>query len=341
MFYVIEMSFVAQSVILNQSLDEGIPEIEHFRFESNSIDSSELEVGDIFVKVIVLSADPYLRGRIRTSDSLGAKSANSTIHPGQRINGFVAGVVLFSKRNDWKPGDLFGAHLPFTTYQIIKGESLDKTIIWNLSEYIELKDISYGIGVLGMTGATAYGGVFDVLRPKTGETIFISAASGAVGGTAGMIAKAAFDCVAIGSCGGPEKCNIVKNIYKFDHAIDYKKLTNSTELVTALKEVSPNGIDMYFENVGGFHFDAALEVLRPAGRIGLCGQIKEYNQLEAPACSINPLKMIYSNQRIEGFSTAPWISNPRWRDKFLQDMSKWLREGKLIVSCSNYFREIV
>lgn len=178
-----------------------------------------------------------------------------------------------------------------------------------------------------MPGSTAYGGLIDILRPEAGQTIFISAASGAVGSVVGMIAKKVFGCKTIGSCGGPEKCAMLIEKFGFDHAIDYKTCNNADELTAALKAVAPEGIDMYFENVGGIHFDAAFASLRSGGRIAVCGAISEYNNKVAIGNKINIFHMIYTNQRIEGFVCSPWLAGKR--GNFLADVSQWFKEGKL------------
>lgn len=276
----------------------------------------------MLVKILVMSADPYLRGQIKSTGSL---------KKGQVMEGFVGGKVIASCNDKWLEGDLFGAKLPFTSIQVLSNEAMSNTVMWKLTGLIAEKDISRAIGVLGMPGSTAYGGLVDVLRPNEGETIFISAASGAVGGLVGMIAKSVYNCTVIGSCGGPEKCRIVKEKYGFDHAIDYKKASNKEELAALLKEVAPDGIDMYFENVGGIHFEVAFEALRTGGRIAVCGQIASYNTAAADyvPLSINPMQMIYTAQRIEGFVCFPWLSGAK--GTFLKSMSEWLKQDKLVV----------
>jgi NADPH-dependent curcumin reductase CurA len=244
-------------------------------------------------------------------------------------SGFVVGRVVASNGNtNWNLGDTFGANLPFTTVQNLSADALQKTLMWKLTGLVSDEELSLGLGVLGMPGSTAYGGLVDVLAPKEGETIFISAASGAVGSLVGMLAKRVFNCTVIGSCGGPEKCALIKEKFGFDHAIDYKTLSGADDLMTALKQVAPDGIDMYFENVGGFHFEAAFNSLRPHGRIAVCGGISQYNS-HPDLNSINPMKMVYTFQRIEGFVCGPWLSGKK--GNFLRDMHQYLREGKLIA----------
>ena len=180
-----------------------------------------------------------------------------------------------------------------------------------------------------MPGSTAYGGLIDVLKPEKGQVIFISAASGAVGSLVGMIAKTVYDCIVIGSCGGEEKCKLIKEKFGFDHAIDYKVVNDKEKMKAALKAAAPHGIDMYFENVGSYHFEAAFESLKPYGRVAVCGGIANYNEKVYPKVEINPMQMIYTFQRIEGFVCGPWLSGTK--GNFLTDMNKWRLEGKLIA----------
>jgi NADPH-dependent curcumin reductase CurA len=176
-----------------------------------------------------------------------------------------------------------------------------------------------------MTGCTAHGGLLEVLRPKRDETLFISAASGAVGALVGMLAKQLFNCKVIGSCGTDEKCRLVKEKYGFDHAINYKTVSDKDALIAALKDVAPEGIDMYFENVGGYHFEAAYESLRPKGRIAICGIISQYNDATVPKYEFDPVKAIYQQQRIEGFLCFDWL----YQGTFVKEMGEFLKEGKI------------
>lgn len=245
------------------------------------------------------------------------------------MTGFVAGKVLASKNASWKVDDLFGASLPFSTYIIVPAEHLQKTVMWKLTDFITESQISYGIGVLGMPGATAYGGLVDTLRPKKGETIFISAAAGAVGGLVGQLAKTLYDCKVIGSCGGAAKGKLIKEEFGFDHSIDYKACKDKDELVAALKEAAPKGIDMYFENVGGIHFEAAMESLANHGRVAVCGMIDIYNDAVPSPCTFWPMKMIYTSQRVEGFISTTWLTGQK--GDWLASMNQWLKEGKINV----------
>jgi NADPH-dependent curcumin reductase CurA len=180
-------------------------------------------------------------------------------------------------------------------YIIVTPELLKQILIWKLTDYFTEDKISYGIGVLGMPGATVYGGLVETLRPLQGETIFISAAAGAVGGMVGQLAKALYNCKVIGSCGGTAKGKLITEEWGFDHAIDYKTIKDKDELVAALKAVAPEGIDMYFENVGGIHFAASMDCLKNYGRVAVCGMIDIYNDTIPEPCNFWPMKMIYSS----------------------------------------------
>jgi NADPH-dependent curcumin reductase CurA len=323
-----DLSLTSQSIVLKEFVDSGLPEPDHFKIQAELFDEekakSDLQDGGFIVEVKALSVDPFQRATIRSDGK-----HKSAVKVGEPLNGFVVGNITHSKNSHWKVGDLFGAGLPFVTRQIVTPEILKKTAIWKLTGHVTDENLTYGLGILGMPGSTAYGGLTDILRPKKGETIFISSASGTVGGLVGMMAKQIFECKTIGSCGGPAKGEFIKNVYGFDHAIDYKQAKSVDDLVIMLKEVAPKGIDMYFENVGGIHFEAAFQSLRPGGRIAVCGFISEYNNDIPNLSSFNPMNMIYTHQRIEGFVCIPWLIGKR--GTFLADVSKWLKEGKLVV----------
>jgi len=311
-------------------LNEGIPGPEHFEILKTSVKASDLPDGGILLDVLVMSVDPYLRGGLKNRNPLSGKEGTGS---GRRImSGFVAGKVIASKSDKWVVGDLLGASLPFSTVQIVSAEAMAKTLSWKLTEYLDESQISLGVGAMGMPGSTAYGGLIDVLRPIKGQTIFVSAASGAVGSIVGQIAKHAYNCTVIGSCGGPKKNAYIKERYGFDHAVDYKALPKDhaagVEALTAkLKECAPKGIDMYFENVGGVHFEAALAALRPRGRIAVCGCISGYNAKESPKNRLSIGQLIYTFQRIEGFVCMPWLSGQKGH--FLRDMAAWIGAGKV------------
>lgn len=300
-------------------MDTGIPQPDHFRLEETTVKSIQNE-GDILVKVLFMSADPYLRSQV----SPGGKK------PGDAMVGYIVGKVIESKNETWPTDYLIGAHLPFSTIQIVSKEALAKAMAWNLTPYVNEDNCSLGLSIFGMPGATAYGGVTDMLRPKDGgKTLFVSAAAGAVGGMVGQIAKNVYNLKTIGSCGGSEKCRMIKEVYGFDESIDYKAAEGSAETLTSLlREKAADGIDMYYENVGGIHLEAAFNNLNPHGRIAVCGMISQYHD-KAPTNRLNLMKMIYTFQRIEGFVCTPWLTGRK--GNFLKDMSQWWNEGKVSI----------
>lgn len=326
------LSTTTKTVWLKAPLDEGCPGPEHFEIRTKNIRTDALNDGELILKVMVMSADPYLRGQIKSKNPL-TSSKNATEPPKARaMRGFVAGKIMRSKNKEWVVGDYMGAALEFSTVQRLSEEDLKKTVSWKLTGMVTDETISLGVGVLGMPGSTAYGGLIDVLRPIKGQTLFVSAASGAVGSIVGQIGKNVFGLTTIGSCGGPEKAVYIKKKFGFDASIDYKKLTGSHEkrvedLTAELKRCAPEGIDMYFENVGGVFFESALAALRPHGRIAVCGCISGYNAKERPMSKLYIGQMIYTFQRIEGFVCSPWLRGER--GNFLKDMGKWVKEGKV------------
>jgi NADPH-dependent curcumin reductase CurA len=322
------MSSIAKSVILIDYVEEGLVGPEHFNITESTVPELTAS-GGIRVELAGISPDPFLRGRIKKP--VGSASTLETIRPGFPMVGFVVGkVTAVIDNSNWAVGDIFGAYLPFVTVQNLGPEDLKARLLWKLTGKLTEDRLNLGLGIYGMPGSTAYGGLIDVLRPikGKGEVIFISAASGAVGSLVGMIAKNVYGCKVIGSCGGPEKCALITSKFGFDHAIDYKKINNKDELKAALKDVAPDGIDMYFENVGGMHFEAAYESLRVKGRIAVCGGISGYNDAVTPPVSVNIMSMIYSFNRIEGFISWPWLSGAQ--GNFLEDMHGFVQAGHVL-----------
>lgn len=312
----------ATTVCLKHFVPEGVPTPKDFEMKQSVVPKTVTD-GQLLVQILCMSPDPYLRNRIK-SEANAAGNAG----PGMPMTGFVSGQVIESKHPDWKTGDLFGASLPYSTVQIVDLSS-PGVLIWPLKS-IGIDQISLGVGCLGMPGATAYGGLIDILACNKGETIWVSAAAGAVGSMVGMLAKNVFGCKVIGSAGGPEKCKMVVEKFGFDACVDYREAKGDTKkLVAMVKEVAPEGIDTYFDNVGGFHFEAATAVLRSAGRIALCGAIAAYNDAVPLPANLYTMKMIYTGQRIEGFVCLPWLTGKR--GAFYKEMPKWVSEGKIVV----------
>ena len=320
-------SISLKRIILKTRFDQGLPNARHFSEEESTFDLEEAKAlirdGEVLIRVKAISVDPYLRLDVKTS-SLGFGAV-----PGEVMKGFVVAEVISSKNEEWRIGDIFGSELPFMNYLTINASQLAHLNVWRLNDYVTKSTFTYGAGVLGMPGATAYGGLIDVLQPKAEETIFISAASSAVGGIVGMLAKNLFNCTVIGSCRGKEKCDLITTHYRYDYAIDTTEITQKSDIIQRLVTLAPQGIDMYFENVGGVLFEAVMEVLNPGGRAALCGWISEYNHIPSIPISINPFSMIMKQQRVEGFLPFRWLYSER--GNFLSDMHDWIKEGKIKV----------
>ena len=239
---------------------EGMPEDSCWKINKESITS--LEANEILIQVKYLSIDPYMRGRMNEGASYAAAAKL-----GEAMTGETVGEVVESNSNLFKVGDRVCAHKGWQTF--IKVKDTDPTLFKVPSSNLNL---STYLGTVGMPGRTAYFGLNRVGKPKSGETVVVSAASGAVGTVVGQLAKS-YGCYVVGIAGGPEKCSYVKDVLKFDECIDYK----AGNLNQALKDACHNGIDIYFENVGGEVTRAVAPLLNPDSRVPICGFISQYN----------------------------------------------------------------
>jgi len=247
--------------VLLASYPEGWVTESNFRVESAPIPKPA--EGEVLVKNLWLSLDPYMRGRMSQQ-----KSYVKGVEIGDVMSGETAGEVVESKHPKFKPGDKVTAPSGWQLYWCGKGEMLTKVDASKVS-------LSYFLGCLGMPGRTAYFGMKDICEPKPGETVVVSAASGAVGSVVGQLAKA-WGCRAVGIAGGKAKCDYVVKELGFDACIDYK----AGNLYDQLKAACPKGVDALFENVGGEILDTVLRLMNPRGRITICGLISDYNAKE-------------------------------------------------------------
>ncbi|KAL6226065.1 hypothetical protein ACLB2K_000030 [Fragaria x ananassa] len=254
----------------------------------------------LVVKNLYLSCDPYMRGRMTKHDR---PSYVQSFNPGQTVTGYGVAKVLESGDPKFKPGDLVWGPTGWEEYSVITAtESLFK---------IHHTDVplSYYTGLLGMPGMTAYAGFFEVCSPKKGETVYISAASGAVGQLVGQFAKLT-GCYVVGSAGSKEKVDLLKNKFGFDEAFNYK---DEPDLDAALRRYFPDGIDIYFENVGGKMLDAVLPNMRLKGRIAVCGMISRE-------------RIQRTRVRMEGFLVSSYC---HLYGKFLETVLPAIKEGKI------------
>jgi len=287
----------------------GYPKESDFKLVETPIPTPE--EGQVLVKTLYLSVDPYMRGRMNQSRSY----APNVEHNEVMIGGVIAQVVE-SKHSEFEIGDIVNAHIGWQEYGVAKGEELrqiDPT----------LAPISTGVGILGMPGLTAYFGLLEVGQLKENETVFVSGAAGAVGSVVGQIAKIK-GCRVVGSAGTDEKIKFVLEDLGFDAAFNYK---NVTDYNAKLVELCPDGIDVYFDNVGGPITDAVFPNLRIKGRVVICGQISQYN-LEKPETGPRFLwHLITKRARIEGFLVFDFVER---HPQALKQMAEWLQQGKLI-----------
>ncbi|RMJ14861.1 hypothetical protein CDV36_005484 [Fusarium kuroshium] len=277
-----------------------IPEVylvpgEHIVVEDRplDLDSAPLE-GGILLKVFYSSLDPYIRDRTRDPAIEDFISALDVDTP---IVSAIVGRVIRSESEKYQTGDLvmafYGDH---SEYALIKGDKLEDAGLWKISNPHKL-DITYFLGVLGMAGATAFQGLYNIGKPKKGETIFVSAVSGAVGQLVGQLAKAE-GLKVIGSAGSQAKIDFVVNELGFDGAFNYK----TEEPNEALKRLAPEGIDIYWDGVGGPQLDAALLALKPYGRIVSCGTMVMYHQMPEDLYGVKNLWVLTNKYlKMEGF----------------------------------------
>ncbi|GJW34167.1 NADP(+)-dependent 2-alkenal reductase-like protein [Tanacetum coccineum] len=274
--------------------------------------------GVLLVKNLYLSCDPYMRGRM--TKTVGSYVDSFT--PGSPLTGYGVAKVLESGHANFKKGDLIWGFTGWEEYSIINApEGLFK---------IEHTDVplSYYTGILGMPGMTAYIGFYDICTPKKGEYVFVSAASGAVGQLVGQFAKLS-GCYVVGSAGTKEKVDLLKNKFGFDEAFNYKE---EQDMDAALKRYFPEGIDIYFENVGGKMLDAVLLNMRLNGRISVCGMISQYN-LEQGEGVRNLFTLVTKRVRMQGFIV---FDHYHKYPKYLEMIIPLIKNGTI-----NYIEDIV
>ncbi|KAJ1395451.1 hypothetical protein SESBI_33409 [Sesbania bispinosa] len=267
----------------------------------------------VLLKNLYLSCDPYMR--ILMNKMEGPEGFH-TFSPGSPLTGFGVSKVLESGHPDYKKDDLVWGITKWEEYSLVPS-----TLILFKIQHTDVP-LSYYTGILGMPGMTAYAGFFEVGTPKKGENVFVSAASGAVGQLVGQFAKLT-GCHVVGSAGSKEKVDLLKNKLGFDEAFNYKE---EPDLNTTLKRYFPEGIDIYFENVGGKTLDAVLLNMRVHGRIPVCGMVSQYN-LTQPEGITNLAYLIFKRVRMQGFNVGDYY--PLY-PKFLEFILPHIKEGKVV-----------
>ncbi len=292
----------------------GAPTAEHFRMELGEVPKPG--PGQVLLRTMYLSLDPYMRGRMS-----GGPSYAAPVGIGDVMVGGTVSKVEASSNPNFKVGELVLGYTGWQDYAVSDGKGLTAISM-------EERQPSRALGVLGMPGFTAYMGLLDIGKPVAGETVVVAAASGPVGSAVGQIAKF-MGCTVLGIAGGTDKCAYVMRDLGFDFCVDHR----ADDLPGHLKAACPKGIDVYFENVGGAVFDAVLPLLNAKARVPVCGLVSSYNATELP---LGPDRLgllmgtlLRLRIKMQGFIVFDDYG-PRWNE-FAAAMSAWVMDGKVKV----------
>lgn len=294
------------------SRPHGAPTTENFRLEEDEVASPG--EGQVLLRTVYLSLDPYMRGRM--SD---APSYSPPVKIGEVMCGGTVSRVVKSQHPDFAEGDWVLAGSGWQDYDIASGDDLVKLDS-------NIPHPSWALGILGMPGFTAYMGLLDIGQPKEGETLVVAAATGPVGATVGQIGKIK-GCRVVGVAGGSEKCRHAVEVLGFDQCIDH----HADDFSDRLAKACPQGIDIYYENVGGKVFDAVLPLLNTSARIPLCGLVSGYNATDLPEGPDRvPLLMatiLKKRIRLQGFIIMQDYGHRL--HEFQQEMASWLKQDRI------------
>ncbi|MBV9238514.1 MAG: NADP-dependent oxidoreductase [Xanthobacteraceae bacterium] len=305
------MSEIARRVVL-ASRPVGEPKPDNFRLEEFPVPKAGS--GEVLLRTVWLSLDPYMRGRM--SD---APSYAPPVGIGQAMVAGTVCEVTQSNNPEFAVGDLVAAYAGWQTHTVSDGKGLRKIDP-------KAEPPAAFLGVLGMPGLTAYAGLLEIGKPQPGETVVVAAASGPVGSMVGQIAQIK-GARAIGIAGGPKKCAFVKNDLKFADCIDHR----APDFAERLAAACPKGIDVYFENVGGAVFEAVLPLLNPFARVPVCGLVSTYNATELLTSGPNRLPVLMravltKRLTLRGFIVTDFAAK---QPEFLREATAWLKEGKI------------
>lgn len=293
------------------SRPEGAPTLDNF--DVVEVDVPKAGPGQILVRNTWLSVDPYMRGRMSA-----AKSYVAPFEVGKVMDGGAIGEVIESNADGISVGDVVLHGLGWRTHAVLDpagARVLDP----------EAAPVQAHLSVLGMPGLTAYAGLFDVAGMKEGDTVFVSGAAGAVGSLVGQLAKLRGAKRVIGSAGSAEKVRWLREELGFDAAFNYK----DAPVREQLREAAPDGVDVYFDNVGGEHLEAAIGALNVHGRIAVCGMISQYNATEPTPAPRNLAQIIAKRFTMRGFLVG---DHAHLRPKFLDEVAPLVREGKIVYT---------
>lgn len=286
----------------------GVPTPEDFEFVSVAV--ADPGPGEVLVRNIYLSVDPYMRSRMRD-----ARSYAAPFQLGKPMSGGCVGQVIESKHEAWSPGDFVLSNKGWREYHVSDGSELSAVDP-------SVAPIQAFLGVVGMPGQTAYFGLLDIGQPQPGETVFVSAAAGAVGSVVCQIAKLK-GCRVVGSAGSQAKIDWLQDELGVDAAINYKEVYS---LKQAVADECPDGVDIYYENVGGEHLEAAIASMNMHGRIPVCGMISQYNAAQPEPGPSNLALIIGRRIKLQGFIVGDYSERSA---EFYADMRQWIADGKI------------
>jgi hypothetical protein len=302
------MTHTKSSEIRLKNRPEGMPR--ETDFELAEVELADIGEGEVLVQNMYMSVDPYMRGRMNDR-----KSYVPPFQLGGPLDGGCVGRVVESKKGPFQVGDYVYGMLGWREYFVSDGQELVKVDPG-------VAPIQSYLGTLGMPGLTAWAGLLYIGKPKEGETVFVSGAAGAVGSVVCQIAKLK-GCRVVGSAGSDEKVSWLLNEAGVDAAFNYKKVK---DVIAEVGKNCPKGIDVYFENVGGVHLEAALEHMNTHGRIVMCGMISMYNATQPVPGPTNLAYIIIKQLIMQGFIVIDHYDKIQ---QFYADMAKWIAEGKI------------
>lgn len=306
-----QSSTINRRIVL-ASRPAAAPTPANFRLEQTAVPVPA--AGQFLLRADYLSLDPYMRGRM--SD---APSYSPPVEIGGVMTGGTVSRVVTSQHPDYQAGDLVMAYTGWQDYAVSDG-----TGVTRLDP--AMAHPSYALGLFGMPGFTAYAGLLDIGQPQAGETVVVAAATGAVGSVVGQIARLK-GCRVVGIAGGAEKCRYAVEELGFDACIDHR----TSDLAQQLAQACPQGIDVYFENVGGAVFEAVLPLLNVHARVPVCGLIAQYNGVTPNAALMTalPRKLLTTRIRMQGFIIFDYYQRAGYFAEFFRDMSTWVAAGKI------------
>lgn len=306
------MSHTLNERIVLASRPTGLPRPDNFRLEQDALPVPA--DGQVLLQILYLSLDPYMRGRMDD-----AKSYAKPVDVGAVMEGGTVARVVESRHEGFAPGDVVLSHSGWQRYALDDGANLRKLDP-------AAAPVSTALGVLGMPGFTAWAGLLQIGRPQPGETVVVAAASGAVGSVVGQIARI-HGARAVGIAGGPDKCAFVRGELGFDAVIDHRAPDFAAQLAAAC----PDGIDVYFENVGGKVFDAVFPLLNDFARVPVCGLIAQYNELPQAAPGPDRLALVMRDVLKKSLTVRGFIQREfaALRPAFLQEAQGWIADGRL------------